>query len=149
VVSGRQAIVDVGGDLNIESLQDLSTYDSKQQSMGGSLSVGYGRMSGSVSASKSTVNSNFASVTEQSGIKAGDDGFDVNVKGATDLKGAVIASTDKAVADGKNSFATASSITSDIGKIPEKTASRTLNLKTAAERNLSFTNLPIDSTQLH
>jgi filamentous hemagglutinin len=114
VVSGRQAIVDVGGNLNIESLQDLSTYDSKQQSMGGSLSVGYGRMSGSVSLSKSTVNSNFASVTEQSGIKAGDDGFDVNVKGATDLKGAVIASTDKAVAEGKNSFATGSLTMSDI-----------------------------------
>ena len=122
VVSGRQAIVDVGGNLNIESLQDLSTYDSKQQSMGGSLSVGYGRMSGSVSASKSTVNSDFASVTEQSGIKAGDEGFDVNVKGATDLKGAVIASTDKAVEDGKNSFTTAGLAMSDIQNRAEASA---------------------------
>jgi filamentous hemagglutinin len=107
---------------NIESLQDLSTYDSKQQSMGGSLSVGYGRMSGSVSASKSTVNSNFASVTEQSGIKIGDDGFIVNVKGATDLKGAVLASTDKAVAEGKNSFATGSLTMSDIQNHAEASA---------------------------
>ena len=34
---------------------------------------------------------------DQSGIKAGDEGFDVKVKGNTDLTGAVIASTDAAI----------------------------------------------------
>ena len=115
VVAGKRVNADVGGNLAIESLQDLSTYNSKQQSLGGNLSVGLsGTVSGSVSASKSTVNSNFASVTEQSGIKAGDEGFNVNVKGNTTLKGAVIASTDKAVEDGKNTFTTASLAMSDI-----------------------------------
>jgi len=66
------------------------------------------------SASLTKVNADYASVKEQSGIKAGDDGFQINVKGNTDLKGAVIASTDQAVADGKNSLTTASLTTSEI-----------------------------------
>lgn len=54
-------------------------------------------MSGSLNAARSSVDGNYASVNEQSGIKAGDGGFQINVKGNTDLKGAKIASTDKAV----------------------------------------------------
>jgi filamentous hemagglutinin len=114
VATGKQVIADIGGNLSIESLQDTSKYDSKQQSLGVSVSIGMGAMSGSVSASKSTINSDYASVTEQSGIKAGDGGFQINVDGNTDLKGAVIASTEKAVEDGKNSFQTASLSMSDI-----------------------------------
>ncbi|MDX1251985.1 MAG: hemagglutinin repeat-containing protein [Gammaproteobacteria bacterium] len=114
VASGQQVAANVGGDLNIESLQDTSTYDSKQQSIGGSVSVGYGKASGSFSASQQKVNSDFASVTEQSGIKAGDGGFQIDVKGNTDLKGAVIASTDKAIEEGRNSLTTATLTQSDI-----------------------------------
>ncbi|WP_252716868.1 hemagglutinin repeat-containing protein [Herbaspirillum sp. B65] len=118
VVSGKQVVMDVGtsgkGNLNIESLQDTSTYKSKQQSLGGSISVGMGKMSGSLSASRSTVDGNFASVNEQSGIRAGDGGFQINVKGNTDLKGAKIASTDKAAAEGKNSLRTETLTQSDI-----------------------------------
>jgi len=114
VARGEQVIAKVGGDLNIESLQDTSTYDSKQKSGGFSLSIGYGKMSGSVSYNQSKINSDYASVTEQSGFKAGDGGFQVDVKGDTDLKGAVIASTQKAIDDDKNSFKTAMLTTSDI-----------------------------------
>ncbi len=53
-------------------------------------------------------------MTEQSGIKAGDGGFQVNVQGNTDLKGGAITSTDKAVNEGKNSLTTATLTTSDI-----------------------------------
>jgi filamentous hemagglutinin len=60
------------------------------------------------------VDSSYANVVEQSGIRAGDEGFRVNVTGNTDLKGGVIASTDKAVAENKNTFTTASLTTSDI-----------------------------------
>src|SRR5450830_2152116 len=111
--SGKQVTANVGGNLNVESLQDTSQYKSQQQSLGGSISVGTGG-SGSISASRSKVEGNYQSVTEQSGILAGDDGFKVAVNGNTDLKGAKIASTDKAVADNKNSFTTASLTTSDI-----------------------------------
>ncbi len=121
VASGQQVVADVGGNLNIESLQDTSQYDSKQQSLGGSLTIGAG-VSGSISAGKSKVNSSFASVTEQSGIQAGDGGFQVEVKGNADLKGAVIASTDKAVQDGKNSLSTGTLTTSDIQNKAEANA---------------------------
>ncbi|MFA6282755.1 MAG: hemagglutinin repeat-containing protein, partial [Desulfurivibrionaceae bacterium] len=113
VASGKQVVADVGGDLNVESLQDASVYKSKQQSIGGSVTIGYG-FSASVSASKGSSNSDYASVTEQSGIKAGDEGFQVNVNGNTDLKGSVIASTDKAAQDGKNSLTTGTLTVGDI-----------------------------------
>jgi filamentous hemagglutinin len=116
--SGKQVTANVGtngqGNLNIESLQDTSQYKSQQQSLGGSISAGVGKVSGSINASRSKVEGNYQSVTEQSGILAGDGGFKVNVNGNTDLKGGKIASTDKAVTDNKNSFTTASLTTSDI-----------------------------------
>ncbi len=113
VVEGKQVMAEVGGDLLIESLQDTSEYDSKQKNMSGSITIGAGG-GGSFSYSKSCTSSDYASVTEQSGIKAGDGGFQVKVEGNTDLKGAVIASTDKAVEDSRNSLVTASLTTSDI-----------------------------------
>ncbi|MEB5613836.1 hemagglutinin, partial [Serratia marcescens] len=52
-----------------------------------------GGASGSFSHSNGNASGNYAGVNEQSGIQAGAGGFDINVKGNTDLKGAVIAST--------------------------------------------------------
>ena len=115
VVKAEQIKADVGGNLLIKSLQDSSTYTSSQQSMGGSVSVGFGKMSGSVSASKSNIDSNFNSVGQQSGIKAGDGGFQVNVSGNTTLNGSVIASNQAAVEQGKNSFQTGGTL--NIGDI--------------------------------
>ncbi|WP_232520322.1 hemagglutinin repeat-containing protein [Ralstonia solanacearum] len=122
VATGKQVVANVGGDLNIESLQDTSTYHTKDQSIGGSVTVGFG-FSGSANFSQQKIDSDFASVTEQSGIKAGDKGFQVNVRGNTDLKGAVIASTDKAVQDGVNSLTTATLTQSEIHNRAEYSAS--------------------------
>jgi len=123
VVKANQVKADVGGNLLIQSLQDSSTYTSKQESMGGSLSVGFGKMSGSFNASQSNIDSNFNSVGQQSGIKAGDGGFQVNVAGNTSLNGSVIASTDKAVIDGKNSFTAGGTLTiADIQNVASYTA---------------------------
>lgn len=109
VASARQVIADVGtsgqGNLNIESLQDTSNYNSKDQSIGGSVTIGYG-FAASGNYNQTKVNGSFASVGEQSGIAAGDGGFQVKVNGNTDLKGGVIASSDKAIQDNKNSLAT-------------------------------------------
>jgi filamentous hemagglutinin len=123
-VTGNQVIANVGtnpltgeagqGNLNIQSLQDLSDFNSKQQSIGGSISVGYGKMGGSFNYSDSKTNSNYASVKEQSGIMAGDGGFQVNVNGNTDLKGAVIASSQAAIDNHKNSLTTQTLTTSNI-----------------------------------
>ncbi|WP_232072130.1 hemagglutinin repeat-containing protein [Paraburkholderia pallida] len=112
VAPGKQVIADVGGNLNIESLQDVTHYDSKSQSAGVGVSVcvpplcaGSSSVSGSIGQTK--MNSDYASVAEQSGIKAGDVGFDVRVKGNTDLKGGVIAST----ADAANNALTTGTLT--------------------------------------
>lgn len=113
VVSGKQVVANVDGDLNIVSLQDTSKYDSKQKDIGGSITIGAGG-GGSLSYSKSNINSDYASVNEQSGIKTGDGGFQVVVGGNTNLTGSVIASTEQAVQDGKNLLTTASLTTSDI-----------------------------------
>uniref|UniRef100_UPI0038BC57E6 hemagglutinin repeat-containing protein n=1 Tax=Caballeronia glebae TaxID=1777143 RepID=UPI0038BC57E6 len=114
VVSGKAVLADVGGNLNIESLQDTEHYDSKQQSAGAGVSIpvsGVGKPSVSASVSQQQMNSDYASVTEQSGIKAGAGGFDINVKGNTDLKGGVIASDADA---SKNSLTTGTLTYSDI-----------------------------------
>ncbi|WP_036307982.1 hemagglutinin repeat-containing protein [Methylophilus sp. 5] len=119
-VKAKQVVADVGtsgqGNLNVESLQDTATYQSKQSSSGASVSFGSNGIptGGSVSAGKQKINSDYASVNEQSGIYAGDEGFQVNVNGNTDLKGAIIASTDKAIQDNKNSLTTNTLTTSDI-----------------------------------
>ncbi|ROM86006.1 adhesin [Pseudomonas brassicacearum] len=131
VASGKQVLADVGGNLNIESLQDTNTYvvDEKSLGVGISLCVPpfcYGMssvngMSGSFGATD--IDSNYASVIEQSGIKAGDEGFDIRVGGNTDLVGGVIASSDKAVQDGKNRLVTASLTSRDIKNKAEYDAS--------------------------
>ncbi|WP_408580635.1 hemagglutinin repeat-containing protein [Burkholderia cenocepacia] len=116
VASGKQVIADVGGGLSIESLQDKDHYGSKQQNAGVSVSVCpppcVSSVAGSVGQTK--MNSDYASVIEQSGIKAGDGGFQVDVKGNTDLKGGVIASSDKAVQDNLNKLTTGTLTHSDI-----------------------------------
>jgi len=115
VVSAPQITANVGNDLHIESLQDASRFDSRQNNIGGSISASHGKMSGSLSIGKSKTDSDYASVQEQSGLRAGDQGFNVNVANDTDLKGSAITSTQAAIADSKNSFTTGGELsTSDI-----------------------------------
>ncbi|WP_431263016.1 hemagglutinin repeat-containing protein [Roseateles chitinivorans] len=113
VVSGPKVGVDVGGNLKIESLQDTAKFDSKSMSAGGSVTIGYGS-SASGNFSQSKVTADFAAVGEQAGIRAGDGGFQVNVKGNTDLKGGAITSSQAAIDAGNNSLSTGTLTTSDI-----------------------------------
>ncbi|MFP5350244.1 MAG: hemagglutinin repeat-containing protein [Gammaproteobacteria bacterium] len=101
LLTATSAVTAIGGNLHIESLQDESHYDSKQRNTGASLTVGTNGVAGSVNLAKSDIESDYASVTEQFGIRAGDGGFNVTVKGDTTLIGAVITSTDKAATEGK------------------------------------------------
>lgn len=105
VASGERVVADVGGDLSIESLQDISTYQSCDKSAGGSVTIGYG-FAGSVQVGQAKVDSDFGSVAEQSALRAGDGGFDVRVGGDTTLTGGAITSTDAAVDGGLNHFET-------------------------------------------
>lgn len=97
-LEGNRVVVNTGRDLTISSVQDTASYDSKQSSSGAGLSLCipplcYGASSGNVSASGENVTQNGKSVTHQSGIFAGNGGFDITVGNHTQLDGAVIAST--------------------------------------------------------
>ena len=111
-VKGKRVEVEAEN-LNIESLQDKATYKGKQENMSASVTVGYGVAVGG-SYSRSKVNADHASVNEQAGIFAGDDGYDVNIKKHTDLKGAIITSTQQAEDAGHNKFSTSTLSHSDI-----------------------------------
>ncbi|MCW0422622.1 hemagglutinin repeat-containing protein [Xanthomonas sacchari] len=112
-IKGAQAIGDkvlakVGGDLLIQSEQDTNDYKSKQQQAGVQLVYGYstgGNASGYYSQQK--IDSSYTSVKEQSGIQAGNGGFDVAVGGDTHLIGGAIAST----ADAERNRLTTNSLT--------------------------------------
>jgi len=117
IVTGKQIIAKVGGDLNIESTQDTSSFTSKQRSGGLSVSIpvyGASTFTAGANASKSDIDSEFKSVIEQSGFKAGDGGFDVTVQGNTDLKGAVIASNQTAIQNNANQLTTGTLTTSNL-----------------------------------
>ena len=101
---------DIGGNLTVQSLQDQSSYHSNSASTGGSVTVG-SAPSASASLSKTRVDSDFQSVGTQSGIRAGDGGFQVNVKGDTTLVGGAITSTQAAIDNNKNSFTTGGTLT--------------------------------------
>ncbi|OCJ81672.1 contact-dependent inhibition effector tRNA nuclease [Escherichia coli] len=94
-VNGNRIIADVGHDLLISSQQDTSKYDSKQTSVAAGGSFTFGSMTGSgyIAASRDKMKSSFDSVAEQTGMFAGDGGFDITVGKHTQLDGAVIAST--------------------------------------------------------
>lgn len=113
-VNGDKVVADIGRDLLISSQQDSNNYDSKQTSVaaGGSYTFGGGGGSGYISVSQDKMKSTYDSVQEQSGIFAGNGGFDITVGNHTQLNGAVIAS--RAGAD-KNSLDTGTLGFSDIG----------------------------------
>ena len=93
-VKGKRVEVNAQN-LNIESLQDTATYKGKQMNVSGSVTVGYGVSAGG-SFNKSKVNADHASVNEQAGIYAGDEGYDVNVKNkVSSIGGAILSQASK------------------------------------------------------
>ncbi|WP_228270355.1 hemagglutinin repeat-containing protein [Acinetobacter colistiniresistens] len=117
-VQGKAVQIDAK-ELNIESLQDKATYKSKQQNISGQVSVGTNGGNASGSFSKSNINANHASVSEQSGIFAGDEGYQIKVKDNTDLKGAIITSTQLAETQNKNSLSTGTLTHSELRNVSE------------------------------
>ncbi|MDN7590914.1 hemagglutinin repeat-containing protein [Burkholderia seminalis] len=111
-VAGRAVTADVGGNLNVQSVQDTTYSTAHQSSAGGGISVStMGGGSASFSAQNGHADGSYAGVNEQAGIQASDGGFNINVKGNTDLKGAYIGSTADA---SKNTLTTGSLTYSDI-----------------------------------
>ena len=96
-MQGDKVTAKVGGNLNIETLQEKETYEEKNTSAGFDLSwdIRAGKFSKptfGLSASRGTIDSHYRSARGQSGIFAGKGGFDIYVEKDTSLKGAVIAS---------------------------------------------------------
>ncbi|GEM_PF-194323 len=149
-VSGDTVKADIDGNLNIESLREIETYDEKNSSSGMSISVDISKnqigknVTGNPglqgSANKGKIESDYESVTEQAGIYAGGGGFDINVGKNTDLKGAVISS--EATSD-KNKLSTDTLSFGDIENKAEYSASSTgVNLdtrKTAETKDAGLT----------
>ncbi|MCX8728650.1 hemagglutinin repeat-containing protein [Gilliamella sp. B2838] len=110
-LKGDTVKMNVGNNLNIQSLQDTDDYDYEKISASVSGTAGSGfSANGSISATN--IDSKWASVTDQSGIFAGKGGYDIYVGNNTDLKGAVIAS--EAVDTNKNKLDTGTISFSDI-----------------------------------
>ncbi|WP_322056718.1 hemagglutinin repeat-containing protein [Paraburkholderia sp. J63] len=119
-VNGRQIAADVGGNLNVVSVQDTTTSAAHQSSAGGGFTISQGGGGASFTAQNGHADGQYAGVNEQAGINAGDGGFDISVKGNTGLNGAVITSTADA---SKNSLTTGTLTYSDIANHSEYDAS--------------------------
>ncbi len=92
-VTAPRIEVESGGDLNIISQQDQEHYSNDQQSAGFKVAAGYGKWSVSVNASQLEADSDYVAVQEQSGLFAGDGGYDVQVAKNTHLEGGAIVSS--------------------------------------------------------
>ena len=98
---GKKVEVKTGNNLSIESLQDSHTYHSRDKESGIHLQrditvrpdTGKKKMDDpyfSIGKKTDTTDSTYISVTKQAGIYAGQEGYDIQVKNNTRLKGAVI-----------------------------------------------------------
>ncbi|MCQ9327764.1 hemagglutinin repeat-containing protein, partial [Neisseria dentiae] len=98
--------------LSIVSPQDTAAYDGKNYRIEAQVTAGYG-FSASGSAEYGSIGADHRSTTLQSGLFAGDDGFQANIKEHTDLKGGIITATEAAEQNGRNRFQTATLSHSD------------------------------------
>ena len=93
-VSGKKVEVDTGRDLHIQSLQDVDNFKEHSKSAGFSVSSkpNFKNPTGSINASVGRIDSKWKSVTQQAGIYAGEEGYNIHVGNDTTLEGAVIKS---------------------------------------------------------
>ena len=90
-VKGNKVTANAGGNLTIESEQDKKNYKETGKTTGLSISYTPGSaVTVSGGKGKTNTDSTYESVTKQAGIYAGKEGYDIQVKNNTRLKGAVI-----------------------------------------------------------
>lgn len=104
-VSGKGVVVNTGNNLKIESLQSIDNFKEHSKSAGFSVSTSpkFKGTVGSVGGSVGRIDSKRKTVTDQAGIFAGDNGYNISTGNTTSLKGSIISS--KADKD-KNSLTT-------------------------------------------
>ena len=89
-LSGGKVTMNIGGNMNITSQQASHHYTSENASAGMHVSTLPGKVNLTGNASRGSMRSDFDSVTSQSGIHAGNDGYEITVKENTRLKGGLI-----------------------------------------------------------
>ncbi|UTO28634.1 hemagglutinin repeat-containing protein [Bartonella harrusi] len=121
VVSGNRVEMAIGGDLTIASISDTghATNEQKSVSVGFDSAKSTDTASTNVSLQKDQSSSEYSSVIEQSGIRAGTGGFEITVKDKTTLTGGLIASSAPAE---NNRLTTGSIIATDIDNHAEAKA---------------------------
>ena len=112
-VSGQGVTAKVGNNLTVESLQDSRIYHETSKNKGISISGANFISQPTINGVnvKGNIDSTYKSVTDQSGIHAGNDGVNITVGNTTTLKGAII--TSKATPE-KNKMSTKSLVMEDI-----------------------------------
>ena len=91
IIKGNKVTADIRRNLTIESEQDKKNYKETGKTTGLSISYTPGSaVSVSGGKGKTNTDSAYESVTKQAGIYAGQEGYDIQVKNNTRLKGAVI-----------------------------------------------------------
>lgn len=112
-VSGRGVTAKVGNNLTVESLKDSQIYHETSKNKGISISGANFISQPTINGVnvKGNIDSTYKSVTDQSGIHAGNDGVNITVGNTTTLKGAII--TSKATPE-KNKMSTKSLVMEDI-----------------------------------
>lgn len=104
-VSGDKVTAEIGGNLNVESQQDTDNYTAKDKNFGIDIGIDKKPQGSGIAFGKDTTDtdSKYSSVTDQSGIYAGEGGFDITVDKNTGLKGGII---DSDAAPDKNKLTT-------------------------------------------
>ncbi|KOY60111.1 hypothetical protein AM629_21225, partial [Photorhabdus heterorhabditis] len=155
-VSGEQLTAEVKRHLTLSSEQDRQRYDSQQHNARAGVNATVGPQPDgtlSLNASRSKLHSHYDSVQEQTGLFAGQGGYQVNVGDHTQLDGAVIASAaDKT----KNTLNTGTLGFKDIQnqadfKVEQQSAGISVGKPTAGQRlnNLAVNALSGSNNQGH
>lgn len=112
-ISGKGVAANVGNNLSVKSLQDSQIYHETSKNKGISISGANFISQPTINGVnvKGNIDSTYKSVTDQSGIHAGNDGVNITVGNTTTLKGAII--TSKATPE-KNKMSTKSLVMEDI-----------------------------------
>ena len=115
--AAQRIVVSAGDKLLLQSPQDSSQYQAQNRSAGIGASIcltGTCVSSISANAGAGRMQSDFQAVAEQTGLRAGDGGFQIVVKRGATLIGSVIASGDQAVADALNQLNTGTLVAQDL-----------------------------------
>ncbi len=125
--AAQRIVVSAGDELLLQSPQDSSQYQAQNRSAGIGASIcltGTCVSSISANAGAGRMQSDFQAVSEQTGLRAGDGGFQIVVKRGATLIGSVIASGDQAVADALNQLNTGTLVAQDLENRADYNASQ-------------------------